>query len=200
MRYLSAISRIHAVLFGCLITLVVSRAAIPDAAAVREYVDEITAVSITVSLDSLIFARERTDLAVNARDYITLAPLEINRTGRRAYFWTGYVWSTIDRRGREPVLAADEHLVLIADGRAIALRQSSSSLRDQGVGQPPTPVPVRTAKPVLFEARPDELAYVAHARELHVAMVREAGNESFALWKDSRRGLLDFVDRLQLQR
>jgi hypothetical protein len=176
------------------------RAGAADGEAVREYVDELTAVSITVSLDSLVFARERSDLAANARDYITLAPLEINRTGRRTLFWSGYLWSTIDRRGREPVIAADEQLVLIADGRPIALRQASASLRDQGVGQPPTPVPVRTATPVLFEAKPDEIAYVAQARELRITTVRNTESENFALWKDRRRGLLDFVERLRLER
>jgi hypothetical protein len=200
LRHICLTPRTRAAFLGFLVALCTPLMAAADGEALREYVDEVTAVSITVSLDSLVFARERTDLAVNARDYITLAPLQINRTGRRAYFWTGYVWSTIDRRGNEAVVAADEQLVLIADGRPIALRQASASLRDQGVGQPPTPIPVRTARPVLFEAQPDQLAYVAHARELRVAVVRDAGSESFALWRDSRRGLLDFIERLQLER
>jgi len=200
LRHLGPTAHARATLLGFLVALAGPCAAAAAGESVREYVDEVTAVSITVSLDSLVFARERTDLAAHARDYITLAPLEVNRTGRRSYFWSGYVWSTIDRRGREPVIGADEQLVLVADGRPIALRQASTSLRDQGVGQPPTPTPVRTAKPVLFEALPEELAYVAHAHELRVVVVRDAGSESFTLWADSRRGLPDFVERLPLER
>ena len=200
MRPTSLTARARAALLGFLIALGLPGAAAADAEAVREYVDEVTAVSVTVTTNSLVFARERTDLAVNARDYVTLAPLEINRTGRRAYFWSGYVWTTIDRRGRTPVIAADERLVLIADGRPMPLRQASASLHDQGVGQPPTPIPVRTAQPVLFEAQPEEIAYVAHARELRVVLVSESASESFVLWKDARRGLLDFVERLRLER
>jgi hypothetical protein len=107
-----------------LAAIMIARAAAADDDAVREYVDEITAVSITVPVESLLFARERTDLAANARDYITLTPLEINRTGQRACYWFGYVWSTIDRP--IAVLEGDE-LVLLADGRPIALRWSAAS-------------------------------------------------------------------------
>jgi hypothetical protein len=167
---------------------------------VREYVDEITAVSITVPTDAIVFARERTDLAVNARDYVTLTPLEVNRTGHRSYFWSGYVWSTIDRRNGQPVLEAKEDLVLIADGRPILLRADGKGLRDHGVGEPPTRVPVRTATAVLFAARPDEIAYVAQAKELRLDAVRDGSSESFVLWKDSRDGIREFVERLKLER
>jgi hypothetical protein len=165
---------------------------------VREYVDEITAVSITVSTEPLVFARERSDLAVNARDYLTLAPLEINRTGKRGYFWSGYLWSTIDRRGRQPILARGDTLVLVADGRPIALLADGHSLRDHGVGQPPTPVPIRTAVPVLFSASPETLAYVARAQALHVELIHEGSSESFSLWKEGRDGTRAFVERLEL--
>ena len=104
MRYLRLHPRVRAAFLGLLVALLVplgaARAGAADSEAVREYVDEVTAVSITVSLDSLVFARERSDLAANARDYITLAPLEINRTGRRALFWSGDRWSTTDSQTR----------------------------------------------------------------------------------------------------
>ncbi len=163
---------------------------------VREYVDEITAASITVAVDPLVFARERTDLAVNARDYITLTPLEINRTGHRSYFWSGYIWSTIDRRGREPVLAPNDELVLFADGRPIPLHGDGKPLREHGVGEPPTRVPVRTAIPVLFVATPEVMAYVSRASELHIELIHAEGSDPFVLWKDARAGLRSFVERV----
>jgi hypothetical protein len=166
----------------------------------REYVDEVTAVSITVPVDTLVFARERTDLAANARDYVTLVPLEINRGGVRSYFWSGYIWSTIDRRGRSPVVDAKDRLVLLADGRPLALEASARTLREQGVGQPPTPVPARTATAVLFAARADEIAYAAHARDLRIQVVREGNSDSFLLWKDARSGLREFTTQLGLER
>ena len=84
---------------------------------VREYLDEKTAATITVTSASMIFARERPELAVNARDYISLAALEVNRAGTRSYYWFAYVWSTIDRRDDTPLLIESDELVLMADGR-----------------------------------------------------------------------------------
>lgn len=163
---------------------------------VREYVDDITAASITVPQHPLVFARERTDLAVNARDYITLAPLEINRSGTRRYFWSGYLWSTIDRREGEPVVAAGDQLVLLADGRPILLAGDGRALRDQGVGEPPIRVPVRSAKAVLFAADPETIAYAAHAAELRIDLIHVGITESFVLWKDSRSELREFAERV----
>ncbi len=183
-----------------LAAIMIARAAAADDDAVREYVDEITAVSITVPVESLLFARERTDLAANARDYITLTPLEINRTGQRACYWFGYVWSTIDRRNRQPLLLEGDELVLLADGRPIALKMERRQLRDLGVGEPPTRPPVRGAVPVLFAATPEEIAYVARAREVHVELIRGGENEPFPMWKDARDSVQAFVDRVDAAR
>jgi hypothetical protein len=151
--------------------------------AVREYVDETTAASITASAGVLIFARERTDLAVNARDYVTLVPVEINRSGKRACFWSGYLWSTIDRRNRQPWLAEGDDLVLLADGRPLPLRISGKTLKDQGAAEPITPSPARNAIPVLFPATVEEIAYVAHATEVRIELLHAGTNETFVLWK-----------------
>lgn len=177
----------------CLLAVATSHAADE---AVREYVDEITAASITASTDTLLFARERTDLAVNARDYITLIPVEINRTGTRTCFWSGYLWSTIDRRGRQSWLAEGDELVLLADGRPIRLRSSGKTLEDQGAAQPISPSPARTAIPVLFPATPEEIAYVAHAAEVRVALLHSGTSESFVLWKGRPGALRAFSEHI----
>jgi hypothetical protein len=162
----------------------------------REYVDEITAASITTSTDTLVFARERTDLAVNARDYITLLPVEINRTGTRSCFWSGYLWSTIDRRNRKPWLAEGDELVLLADGRPIRLRITGKTLKDQGAAQPISPSPSRTAIPVLFTTTPEEIAYVAHASEVRVELLHAGTSEPFVLWKGKPELLRAFSEHV----
>lgn len=163
---------------------------------VREYVDEITAASITVALQPLVFARERGDLAANARDYVILTPIEVNVTGKRSYFWSGYIWSTIDRRSREPLITTGDELVLIADGRPIRLSNDTKTLRDHGVGQPPTRAPARTAVPALYSADPESIDYVAHATELHIELIHAGSNDAFALWKDAREALRAFSERI----
>ena len=163
---------------------------------VREYIDEITAANITVSSKILIFARERTDLAANARDYITLAPVEINRTGTRKYFWSGYLWSTIDRRNRQPLLQEGDELVLLADGRPIPLHGNGKTLKDLGAGEPITPSPARAAIPVLFPVNPEEIAYVARATEVHIELLHAGTSESFTLWKGKPAMLAAFAEHV----
>ena len=162
----------------------------------REYIDEITAANITVSSKILIFARERTDLAANARDYITLAPVEINRTGTRKYFWSGYLWSTIDRRNRQPLLQEGDELVLLADGRPIPLHGNGKTLKDLGAGEPITPSPARAATPVLFPVSPEEIAYVARATEVHIELLHAGSSESFTLWKGKPAMLAAFAEHV----
>src|SRR5262245_36817411 len=163
------VRRLSAALAALFAVALSARAAplIEPAEKVREYVDEITAVHITVAADPLVFARERSDLAANARDYVTLAPLQINRTGKRSYFWSGYLWTTIDRRDGDPLLKRGDQLVLVADGRPIPLVSDGKPLKEHGVGQPPVRVPIRTALPVLFASDLEVMDYVAHATEVH---------------------------------
>jgi hypothetical protein len=165
--------------------------------AVREYVDEITAASVTVSTETLIFARERGDLAANARDYVTLAPVQINRTGTRTTFWSGYLWSTIDRRNGQSFLADSDELVLLADGRPLRLHGNGKTLKDLGAGQPITPSPSRKAIPVLFPASPEEIAYVSQAREVYIELLHDGSSERFTLWNGKPARFSAFVEEIR---
>jgi len=164
--------------------------------AVRQYVDQTSAISVTVTSSALIFARERTDLAANARDYITLAPLETNRSGERSYFWMAYLWSTIDRRKGEPMIATTDELVLLADGRPIRLLAADVSLSDRGVVEPPISPPKRNAIPALFAVDLESIAYAAQATDLRIELIHAGVSESFTLWKDARPAVREFAERV----
>ena len=168
-------------------------AGVPAADSVRQYVDEITAASITVAVEPLIFARERTDLAANSRDYVTLTAIEVNIMGKRSYLWSAYIWSTIDRRERQQLVAPGDELVLVADGRPIPLRSDSKTLREHGLGGSPTRAPARTAVPALFAADLESIGYVARASELHIELIHAGSNDAFVLWKDGRAALGAFT-------
>jgi hypothetical protein len=160
---------------------------------VRHYLDEKTAASVTLAREPLVFARERTDLAVNARDYLSLTAIEVNRAGERAYYWSGYIWSTIDRRDGTPVVDPGAQVVLMADGRPIRLVDEQSHSRGFGVATPPTPAPVRSAVALLSRVEPDVLSFVAGATDLSVLVVTEGVTESFTEWRDGRRELQALV-------
>jgi len=182
-----------------LVTSVILLPAKGDAGdAVRHYLDDKTAASITLAREAIVFARERTDLAVNARDYLSLTAIEVNRTGERSYYWSGYIWSTIDRRDGAPVLEPAAQLMLVADGRPIHLIDEQDKSRMLGVGTPPTPVPVRSARPVLYRVEPEILRYVADSTDLSVLVVTAGISESLTPWRDGRRELLAFLRYLEL--
>jgi hypothetical protein len=166
--------------------------------AVRSYLDQTTAATITVAVQTFVFARERTDLAVNARDYISLVPIEVNRSGQRAYYWFGYAWSTIDRRDQNPIVTASDELVLVADGRPIRLQRATTPSRELGLATPPTPSPARAAVAVLCPTDAEILNYVGAAAELHVQLIRDGQGEDFLPWRDARAALNAFVSTLGL--
>ena len=64
----------------------------------RQYLDEKSAATVTVAEGSLVFARERPELAVHARDYLTIVPVDVNRMGTHVLYFYCFVWSTIDKR------------------------------------------------------------------------------------------------------
>lgn len=148
----------------------------------QEYLDSKTAATITVGAPVLVFARERPELAVNARDYLTLVPVDVNQAGKHAQYYYGYLWSTIDKRRLEETAEAAPRLALIADGRAIALEPPAGSLRDLGIGDAPLPPPSRTAKVVVAGTTRDTQSFVAGADDLRVVASGDGGPERFELW------------------
>jgi len=166
------------------------------AESVNQYLDETTAATITVTTEPLIFARERTDLAVNARDYISIAPLEVNRAGSRTYYWFAYIWSTIDKRNDEPSATSDDQVVLLADDRAMVLRRDTRSPRQLGIAKSPIEAPVRGAVAMVFSADPEAFDYVALSSELQMQLVRGGHNDDFPLWRDGRAAMRAFVQFL----
>jgi hypothetical protein len=174
-------------------TAAVSSPSSLGAGLVREYLDETTAATITFTNESMIFARERTELAVNARDYISLTPVEVNRAGTRNYYWFAYVWSTIDRRDDKPLLADEDELVLMADGRPIRLAADARTLRELGIQQRPVKAPARSAIALAFPAGPEIVAHVGASADVSVHLVRGGTEERFDLWADARPALREFV-------
>jgi hypothetical protein len=165
------------------VALLAAGCATPDSVSgEHEYLDEITAATVTVGSPTLVFARERPELAVHARDYLTLVPVDVNRAGTHSQYFYAYVWSTLDKRG-----LADESTVawrfdLVADGRRIALTPVAGELRDLGLGEPPLPAPARSAQVLVAPTSREVQAFVAGARELRAVATHGGGAERFELW------------------
>ena len=105
-----------------LLLLAIASCAAPSAPQPREFIDETTANSLLVVGAPLVFARERSDVAAHARDYVTLVGVEIDASGSYQQFLLAYRWSTVDTRMVPPPPGSAGLLTLIADGRLIELK------------------------------------------------------------------------------
>lgn len=160
----------------------------PDS--VRQYLDERSAATVTVAAGSLVFARDRPELAVHARDYLTLVPVDVNRGGKHVLYFYGYIWSTIDKR-RLP--AADDRtgqFELVADGRRIPLVAVKAGPRDLGLAQRPVPAPADSAELLIAITNRETLEFLAAAATIHAAAQHDGISDRYDLWKDNRELLL----------
>lgn len=160
------------------------------------YLDEDTAATITVVSEPLVFARGYPALAVNARDYLTLCAVQVNRSGHFAQYLYGYLWSTIDRRRiKHPGAPPGLTLHLLADDRGFALAQVAASIKSLGMVRPPCEPPSRGVPPVMYAIDAAALAFIAEARRLVVRpqIAADEDIDSYRLWSDGRPALRDLV-------
>lgn len=149
----------------------------------REYLDAETAATVTVGAPALVFARERPDLAVNARDYLTLVPVDVNRAGVHAQYFVGYAWSTIDKRSLADEPASPSRFELVADGRRVPLAQHPGSLRELGLGDPPVPPPARSAMLLVAPTSREQQDFVLAAADVRAVLLRDSGSARYELWR-----------------
>lgn len=157
-----------------------------------EYLDEATGATITSVEHPLIFARERRDLAANARDYVTLAAASVNRGGKIHYMLVTYIWSTVDSRGRE-LSANDKVIVISAADRRIRLTDSGRTAAQQGIATPIHEPPGPTLAPVVYETDLETLRFLAATRSVSLQVGSNELAPAYELWDDQRASLAQFV-------
>lgn len=175
----------RASLAACLVAVVFAGgcAATPEEAALpREYLDTATAATVTVGVPSLVFARDRTEYAVHARDYLTLVAVDVNRAGQHAQYFFGYAWSTIGKPSAPAQSTQPSRFELVADGRRIPLVHQPGPLRELGLGEAPLPPPSRTAELLVAPASREVQEFVQRASELHAVLVGDVGSARYELW------------------
>jgi len=163
----------------------------------RTVLDETSGASLTVVDQPLVFARERRDVAVQARDYLTFVAAEINEQGRRQLVWVVHQWSTIDARAADYRPAPDTPLLLVADGRDLRLKPIGDSRALRYVHNPALLAPedantVTTA----YAVDAATLEFVATSRQLSAAFPESRLTLPFSLWTDGRAALQRFLDQV----
>jgi len=163
-------------------------------AASLEIYDEQTGNTLSVVRAPLVFARDRTDVAAHARDYVTLVTVEVDHSGEYREYLLAYRWSTVDRRMSVPSDPQAGQLEILSDGRVINL--TAVEEMPVSVSRPELRVP-KHAHAVTHAYRIDvaTLRYIAMSRELTVRLPQEALDAPFKIWSDGRTALGQFVKR-----
>lgn len=146
----------------------------------REYLDERTAATITVAGESMVFACDRPELGINARDYVTVTAVDVNTSGRHATHLVGYAWSTLDKRA---IQEGDSRYEIVADDRTLPLQPMPDGFRAIGVNEPPIPVPSRGALPLTAPITHDQLQFLRDTPGVYVVRTRDGVTERFELWR-----------------
>ena len=174
-----------------------------------EYLDERTGATVTVTREALVFAFERSTLAANARDYVTLTAVEVDRSGQLQVYLIGYFWSTIDRRGSSALAdMARRPVELSADGRVIRLVRAAEFPKDLLDGErllAPRSSHVESAAYVVSR---ELLKYLAASKHLSLASALDsqdadsqndaaldAERDIYLPWGDGQKALAAFVER-----
>lgn len=149
-----------------------------------EYLDESTSATITRAEAPLVLYNEDPARAANARDYLYVAPLVVNQSGRReCWLWLGS-WSTIDRGTsgsgdtQSPAIAA---VTLLLDGEPMELDMGERPGRIPGVAELPYSTPVATATDILLPLTGSQLQRLSNARGILV-YTRMVGGDA-VLWR-----------------
>ena len=137
----------------------------------------------------IVLSRARTDVAANVRDYATLVAMQEDDAGRFTTWLVVYEWSKVDPRLNNAGWIGDGRLLLIADGREIALAPAADgdvplSHRDRIFSRV---APLRAS----FAYRID-LATLRYLVAVHQLTVRFQGDPlplRYEMWRDGRDAL-----------
>ena len=172
---------VAALLSGC--------ASSPDSGR-REYLDEHSAATVTVVQPGITFARDRTDLAAHARDYLTIVPVDVNRMGKHEQYFYCMDWSTIDKRALAEPSSGGRRWQLVADGRAIPLTPTSKSLREIGVVERPIEHQADATAVLLVPMERHVIEYVAQAASLRVVLDDAGTTFRYDFWSGNPESLM----------
>lgn len=175
------------------VLLLVSATATGRGELLRQHLDERTALVLTGLQRPLILHKDEPGLAANARDYIQLGPLEINRQGELRYYLWMSIWSTIDRAGDLRWRQGFEVVHVFADGEPVDVELSAWNLARERAEVSFYEKPVHGAVDAFYPVTLDQLRRIAAATEVY-AVAGPQSRDRYQAWEWSPSALRAFVE------
>jgi len=162
---------------------------------ITQKLDPLTAVTITYSKSPLIFYHDRSGRAAHARDYVHMAPMEVNRGGTYRYFvWLG-IWNTLQDRQTSGPRDGFESIVVIADGETRMLELSGWTAASVGASEPIYLKPVASSSDAYYEVTADYIRLLAGSKDIRIQSTGPRGT-SYEPWDNQARGLASMQELL----
>lgn len=148
--------------------------------AAEEHLDPGTGATYARMTTKRVMFRDHSGGAAFARDYVTYAPLRVNRSGRHEHFlWLG-IWSTMrdaDPQGDSRDFGA---ITVLVDGEPMPLETAGTRPRDVHLSESPYRPPVDNAAEAYYPVTPDQLRLIYGATELEFIV---SGSRRYSPWR-----------------
>lgn len=191
-RYLSSLSRLASV---AALLMLLTNACSSNPVSVTNTLDPRTSVTITYVQSPMMFYRDVSGRAAHARDFVYLAPIEVNRSGSyRYYLWLG-IWNTM--KDAQDDLSRDgfESIVVFVDGEPLSLEIAGWTEDAIGASEPVYLKPVASAADAYYEVTSDQLRLLAEAKDIRLQSTgsRRITYEPWDDQKSAKAGLMEFL-------
>jgi len=170
-------------------------------APVSEVLDPLTAVTATYSNSPLIVYRDNHSRAAFSKNYVSIGPLEINKSGTYNYYlWLG-IWSTLQTNDPTEQQDGFESVVLLVDGEPLLLDLVGWTPASIGTSEPVYPKPFATSLDAYYRITADQVRLIANSSDI-VLRTTGAAPLEFELWgeqKAARSDLNEFLHYISVQ-
>jgi hypothetical protein len=152
---------------------------------INDYLDPLTAVTVSYAKVPLVMYRDVSGHAAYARDYVHAGPIQVNRAGSfRYYLWVG-IWSTLQDVDMFERRDGFESIVIFADGEPLQLDIAGWTADAIGASEAAYQKPVASAADAYYEVTMDQIRLLGEASNVQL---RTTGSkpESYEPWDDQR--------------
>lgn len=180
-----------------ILSVLVAQGCASDSGLVTDQMDPVTSVTISYSQTPMVFYRDVSGRAAYARDFVHVAPLEVNRSGDyRYYLWLG-IWNTMADAQYDQSRDGFETIVIFADGEPLPLEVAGWTVAAIGASEPVYLKPVASAADAYYAVSVEELRLISEARDvrLHATGSRNLVYEPWDDQKAAKVSLAEFLQR-----
>jgi len=177
--------------------LLVAGGCTTQGARVDERLDPQTAATVRATVEPFVYAHEMPQFAANTRDYLSVAAVDVDRSGDHKYYLVAVFWSTLDRRraGLTPPTPA-ERIEMRLGGTVRTLDSAGHDGRPLGVsapvGQPATGYLNENWFPVALA----DLRSFASAPPAVIALAGDSAPIAFSAWARADAAFAALVENL----